>query len=423
MKRSLGATLWIGALAGAIVAGLQKSGLLLRPETALAQLFFGAAASPNDGIGPGNYLLVVVLGFAFAGTMLQVRELARRGALLLVLVAELAGAAWLLSLVHLFFQPLPGILVALISAALATLTDLTQAARRRRSIAALFRGRLADDAITGLTESKMPDLSVPQTRDVTFVFCEIANQAELIDELPPADYARLMNEFIALASELFLKEAGYVRGADGEGIRVIFGFPHSATNHAAAASRAALLFRDRVASAALQQPASLGKIDLRIGVSSGPVMVMVTEGEQRDDVVISGEPLELARRLALANKTYGSQILLGPRSFSEARAEIVARPLDFLRNGEAHERLEVYELLALAAEASSEEIACRDRFWTGLVYFRERRWNEAFAEFSRARRDDVALDEPLQWYLRRLEPVILRMATEPPPVLDPLAPL
>ncbi|MEO6871983.1 MAG: hypothetical protein ABI233_07160, partial [Chthoniobacterales bacterium] len=79
--------------------------------------------------------------------------------------------------------------------------------------------------------------------------------------------------------------------------------------------------------------------------------------ERRGHIVISGEPAELARRLALANKVYGSRILLGPRAFSEAGAEIVARPIDFLRSGDAHDRLEVYELLALAAEASESEIA------------------------------------------------------------------
>ena len=121
----------------------------------------------------------------------------------------------------------------------------------------------------------------------------------------------------------------------------------------------------------------------------------------------------MARRLARVNQIYGSQILLGPRTFSEARKDIVARPIDFLRSAAAHERLEVYELLALTENATAEEIIRRDRFWTAIVFFRERRWNEALAEFNRARGDNGELDEPLQWYLRRLEPVCLNMTTEP----------
>lgn len=421
MKRSLFITLGIGVLAAAAVLLLQKFGLLLRPENAILAWLF-PAGSPNDGLGPGNYLLVAGLGLATTWTMLQVAEVPRRVALLLLLLVEILGAAFVFSLGGIVFQPVPGLLVALLATLLAAATGLTESGRRRRAAAAVFKGRLARAAITRLTESDLPDLSAPQTREVTIVFCEIANQADLIDDLPPAECARLTNDFIAAASELFLREGGYLHGADGEGIHAVFGYPLPALNHAAAAARAALLFRDRMAVLAYKQPDSLGKVDLRVGISSGPVVATVPDAAASRDVVISGAPIELARRLAIANKVYGSRILLGPRAFSEAGAEIVARPIDFLRSGEAHERLEIYELLALTAEASAEEINCRDRFWTGLVYFRERRWKEAFAEFNRARRSDVALDEPLQWYLHRLEPLILQMATEPAPVTDPLAP-
>ena len=153
------------------------------------------------------------------------------------------------------------------------------------------------------------------------------------------------------------------------------------------------------------------------------VLASLREDSGRREIVIAGEPFEVARRLARANQIFGSEILLGPRTFSAAGKEIVARPMDFLRSAEAHDRLEVYELLSLAEKATAEEIARRDRFWTAIVYFRERRWNEAFAEFNRARAENGAPDRPLQWYLRRLEPLCLQMATEPAPVAEPLVPL
>ena len=422
MKRSFFAPLWIGALAAAVVVALQFFGLLRGPEMAVDRVLFGVAL-PGETITPGNYVLAVLLSFAVAWTMLQIIELSRRAMLLLLLVAELIGAAWVCALADIFFQPLPGLLAAVLATGMAVVLDRTAPGRRRRALTVAFRGRLAHREILRLTESATPDFTTPQTPEVSFVFCEIANQAELIDELAPADCASLTNRFITLASELLLKEGGYLHGADGEGIRAVFGFPLEDARHAATAARAALLFRDRLAVLAYKEPDSLGKIDLRIGLAAGPVVATVPKPEEgRADIVISGEPIELARRLALANKVYGSRILLGPRAYSEAGAEIVARPIDFLRSGEAHERLEVYELLALASEATDAELACRDCFWKGLVYFRERRWNEAFAEFNRARRAHVPLDEPLQWYLRRLEPLVLRMTTEPEPTPDPLAP-
>ncbi len=419
MKRSLLATLWIGALAAALVIFLQERGLLHHQEVQLDRWIYG---QPNETFGAGNYFLVVGLGFAVAWTMVQVPELIRRAGLLLFLVAELLGAAWVLSLAGIYFQPVPGIVVAVLAALLAVGAGLSGAARGRRATRELFAGRLSEAEISRLTERGGPDLSAPGSHEVTFVYCEIGNQADLIDEMSPADFAGLTGKLGQEAREIFLRECGYLQAAGGDGIRVLFGYPNPSGNHAAAAARAALAFRERIAELAEKEPDSLGKVQLRLGISSGPVVASGLE-ETRGEVVISGEPIELARRLAIANQIYGSQILLGPRAFSSAGAEIVARPLDFLRSSEAHERLEVYELLALAAEASPEEIACRDCFWTGLVYFRERRWSEAFNEFNRARRANAENDLPLQWYLHRLEPLILHMATEPAPVADPFSPL
>ncbi len=422
MKRSLSLTFWVGAFAGALVLILQKCGLLLRPEALFDRVFLGVPL-PNERIGLGGWLLVFGLGFAVAWTLAQVTEWPRRGALLVVLLAELVGAAWVLHWAGVAFQPVPGILVSLLAAAGAIGVGSTQTGRRRRVAAALFAGRLAPREIDRLTDGRIRDLAAPQNCEVSLVFAEIGNLAELVDELAPADYARVMARLAEEASACFLAEGGYLHAADGEGLRILFGFPQALEAHAAAAAQAALAFRDRIALAAFKEPESLGKIALRVGISSGVIVATVPEGASPGDVLISGEPVELARRLAAANQIYGSKILLGPRAYNSAGAHIVARPIDFLRSSEAHERVEVYELLALTADASAEEIACRDRFWNGLVYFRERRWSESFAEFSSARPANPENDQPLQWYLRRLEPLILQMATEPTPVTEPLSPL
>ena len=44
----------------------------------------------------------------------------------------------------------------------------------------------------------------------------------------------------------------------------------------------------------------------------------------------TGEPVELARRFCIANRFYGSRVLLGPRTFELASKILVARPIDFL---------------------------------------------------------------------------------------------
>jgi adenylate cyclase len=419
MKRALLATLWIGAAAAAVAIVLQTTGLLARPAA-----FFGKAIglSPNEAVSFGSFLFVITLSFAVAWTMLEVTQTWRRVGLLAVLFLELIVAAWVWQAAGSSLPPLPAILAAGFATAFACGFTATDAGRRRSATTRLFEGRLHQANLDRLTENGALELGEALAREASLVFCEIANEGELIDELPAAVCAQLTRDFNACANERFLRDGGYLHAADGEGVRVLFGFPNASEQHARDAARAALAFRDSFRAAAAARPDSLGKIDLRIGLSSGVIVATRRDDSPRSEIVVSGEPLEVARRLARANQIYGSQILLGPKTYSAAGKEIVARPIDFLRSSESHERLEVYELLSLAEQATPEEIARRDRFWTAIVYFRERRWNEAFAEFTRARGEDGELDRPLQWYLRRLEPLCLQMATEPAPGSESLAP-
>ena len=287
--------------------------------------------------------------------------------------------------------------------------------------AAWLEGKVAQSTIDKLIETDSLFDSESKTAEVSAVVCDFANKSQLIEELTPTEYAGLIRSFVERATQFFLKEGGYVYAADGEGVRVLFGFPLANADHAAAASSAALAFMDELAKAEeLSEPNLLGKIDIRIGIDSGAVIAANSEAEVAPHLLAVGEPIDLARRFCMANRIYGSKILIGPKTFDLAERKIVARPIDFLGGGEARHRLEVYELLSLAASAAADDVARRDSFWTGVVYFRERRWNEAFAEFQKARKSDGHEDAPLQWYLHRLEPLCLKLSREPAPAGEPL---
>ena len=92
------------------------------------------------------------------------------------------------------------------------------------------------------------------------------------------------------------------------------------------------------------------KCDVHLGVSSGTMIVAPLQDGERPGLITSGEPVELARR---------------------------------------------------------------DCFWNGVVFYREKRWAEAYSEFQKARGPNEEEDAPLQLYLRRLEPLALNLAEMP----------
>ena len=101
------------------------------------------------------------------------------------------------------------------------------------------------------------------------------------------------------------------------------------------------------------------------------------------------------------------------QTFDRVSEAVVARPIDFVNGLNSHDQLEIYEPLWLAAEATPEHIARRDSFWSGVVLYRERRWAEAYNEFQKARGSGEEDDPPLEFYLRRLEPLVLQLTESP----------
>ena len=101
-------------------------------------------------------------------------------------------------------------------------------------------------------------------------------------------------------------------------------------------------------------------------------------------------------------------------TFDRVSETIVARPIDFISGLNSHDRLEIYEPLWLAAEATPEHIARRDYFWSGVVLYREKRWPEAYNEFQKVRDSETDEDLAVQFYLRKLEPLLLQLTESAP---------
>ncbi len=169
-------------------------------------------------------------------------------------------------------------------------------------------------------------------------------------------------------------------------------------------------FVDANKSGKSEWPVSVG---VNAGVSTGIMIMAPVRNNGSRNLLVTGEPVELARRLSIANRFYGSRVLLGPRTFELASKILVARPIDFLSGIEARERHEIYEPIALALDATRDQITRRDAFWNGVVLYREKRWAEAYSKFQDARDPNGAEDRPLQLYLRRIEPLALRLTNTP----------
>ena len=413
MKRSLVITVIVGVAVAGIVSVLHASGLILRFERAVIGPISDYARATRVVSEKWQYVFVPLLALGVA--WLALTSVSRRGMrwLFLVLLIELLGLSWVCSLYRIFFQPLPSVFAVLFAWLVAEGWVVFFRRDRSHWSKTFFVGRLSNKELRRLLEGAIPFDPQPRVHEVTVVACDIANKHGLAASSEPVVFVETTEKFIRDVADRLLEAGSYIQAADGEGVVAIFGFPDSNAEHADKAVRVALDLVQDFCERQQDNGEIPGNCAAHVGIASGTIIVAPLKAGERPALLTSGEPVELARRMCVANRLYGSHILIGTRTFDLASKAIVARPIDFLKEADSQDRHEVYEPLWLASEAKPEHIARRDFFWNGVVLYREKRWAEAYTEFQKARGSGDQDDAPLQFYLRRLEPLTLNLAELP----------
>jgi class 3 adenylate cyclase len=412
MKRSLITTLIIGVAVAVIVGALHATKVIAGFESVAAQLVTDYAGATRMVGEKWQYVLVLLIALGVAWLSLSNVPRWRAWLLTGLLLLELFGLAWVCSLYRVFFQPAPSIL-ALVVALLAA-EGWMAFLRRNRShlIRALFADRVSTDQFRRLSDGRISFNAEPRTYEVSVVVCDIGNKLTFAEGSEPAAFTEATAKFIRETAARLVEAGAYLQAADGEGVVGVFGFPAPDPEHVQKAART-VLDMIKNSSERDEEDKVTGRSDIRTGISSGAIIAGALQDNRRPLLLSSGEPVDLARRFCALNRFYGSRALMDTSTFDRVSEVVVARPIDFVSGLNSHDQLEVYEPLCLAAEAGPERVTQRDSFWSGVVLYREKRWAEAYAEFQKARASETDDDPPLEFYLRRLEPLILQLTQWP----------
>jgi class 3 adenylate cyclase len=414
MKRLLITTLIIAVTVAFAVGALHASKAIAGIEAIAAQLVSDHAGATRIVSEKWQYVFVLLVALAVAWLSLSILPQWRSRLLVGLLLAELFGLAWVCSLYRVFFQPIPSVLALVFAFAFAE--GWSAFVRRDRShlVRTFFTDRVSKKEFRRLSDGTAPFDAEPRAYEVSVVVCNIGNKPEFAKASEPAAFAEATAKFIRETAEHLVNEGAYLHAADGEGVVAFFGFPVPNGEHAQKAVRVVLDMIKNFRERRQDDGETVGKWDMRAGVSSGAIIAGALKDSQRPLLLAGGEPIDLARRFCALNNFYGSNALIDTPVFDRVSDTVAARPIDFVSGLNSHDRLEIYEPLFLSAEARPEDVARRDSFWSGVVLYREKRWAEAYNEFQKARGSEAKDDPPLQFYLRRLEPLLLQLA-EPPP--------
>ena len=259
-----------------------------------------------------------------------------------------------------------------------------------------------------------PEFAEPggERREMTVMFIDLKGFTSISEALEPDDLVYLINNFFGHMTDAISDNKGVVDKFMGDAVMAYWGPPFTESGeHAHLACRAAAEALDHLEKFRLDVKRELGAkadsldIDLRIGVSTGEMIVGTVGSRVSMNFTIMGDPVNLGSRLEGANKAYGTRAMISERTLELAGAGVAVRELDLIRVKGKHEPTRVFELLA-----APEGKAALESFQAGLDAYRRHDWDAAEAAFKTCLETDRE-DHAAAVYLER----VAHLRVEPPP--------
>jgi len=149
------------------------------------------------------------------------------------------------------------------------------------------------------TPAEARDLPGAERRQLTVMFCDLADSTHLSAQLDPEEMSDVIRTYQEVVSDAVRHFDGFIAKFMGDGVLVYFGYPYAQGNDAARAVHSALAIIEAMPALKTRVGGQNGaRLAVRIGIATGLVVVGETigEGAAREQTVV-GETPNLAARL------------------------------------------------------------------------------------------------------------------------------
>ncbi len=228
-------------------------------------------------------------------------------------------------------------------------------AQTRKFLKKTFGQFVAPEVVADLLRKKGEVELGGEQKEMTVMFLDIANFTSISEHLDPKSLIVLLNRYLSRFSQAIHQQKGVVDKYIGDCVMAFWNAPLEQEDHHARGCLAALdcLEALRQLNAELD-PKIGGKIAVRIGINSGPIVVGLTGSNEKLQYTVLGDEVNVASRLEGVNKFFGTCILIGEECYAGARKAVEGRELGCVRVVGKVAAVRVYEVLAKKGELSAQ---------------------------------------------------------------------
>ena len=342
-------------------------------------------------------ILAAVVGFAFA--LLVSSGITRPVRLLLAGTREVEAGR--------FDKPITVSTQDEIGELAAAFNRMVEQLRYNERIRETFGRYIDPKVVQGLIDR--PEVAIEgQRRVMTIMFSDMSGFTSMSEGMTPRGLVKVMNHYFTVMSAPIRSHRGVIDKYIGDAIMAYWGPPFIEEGEPALlAGNAAVDMADQVPELQKQLPDLLGirampvPCDLRIGIATGEVLTGSIGSELMMSFTVMGDAVNLASRLELVNKIYGTRILIAQATADAIGANLELREIDRLAVAGQSARQAIFEVMGRAGALTGAQEDLRKRYAEGLAAYRDRRFDEARAAFNAAL-ESVPGDGPSRTMLARI---------------------
>ena len=281
--------------------------------------------------------------------------------------------------------------------------------KEKRRVRGAFQQYMAHSLVSQLLDH--PELLQlgGQEKELSVMFADIRGFTSISEGLAPSMLVELLNQYLSEMTDTIFKNWCTLDKYIGDAIMAFWGAPYPQPDHAERACQAALQMLDTLKRMqAGWEAEGRPRIDIGVGVNSGPVLVGNMGSRLRFNYTVMGDNVNLASRLEGLNKEFATHLIISESAYEQVQGKFVARELDFIRVKGKKKPVRIYELLG-SIEAYDHYRDLIERFTRGLEEYRSGQWQSAIDAFGELRRD-YPEDGPSAVFLERCRDYV----AEPP---------